>query len=370
MAGAVLTIDLSKLVANWHYFQAQCNTAGGGCSVSAVVKADAYGLGALKVGPALWAAGCRQFFVAHGSEGAALRDVLPDAEIFVFHGALQGEESLFQSSRLIPVLNSLEAAQRWAAAGANSGYKAAAVQVDTGMNRLGFGLNGFQDLMSDEALLEGLDIRLFMSHLAIADDPEAPMNQSQLQAFRFLMALRPDCLKEVPLSLANSAGVLIGGEYHFDIARVGIGLYGGNPLTRLETPVQPVVKLEAEILQRRDLAAGETVSYGATWRATDQARIATIGVGYADGFLRSGGAQGFVMIGGRRAPIIGRVTMDLIMIDVTEIDEQLSRPGAMVDLLNDELTVDEMADWSGTIGYEVLTALGGRYERRYLDGSE
>lgn len=373
MAGAILTINLSRLVENWRFFNEACRASPDDAvgsavtDVAAVVKADAYGLGSKEVGSALWAAGCRRFFVAHGSEGTALREALAEAEIFVFHGALLGEEESFKSARLIPVLNSEEAALRWAEFGDKSGYRPAALQVDTGMNRLGFSANEFNRFIQADDFLNQVDLKLIMSHLALADELESPQNEQQRSLFERLVSQLPEALKSVPCSLANSAGVLHGAEYHYDIARVGIGLYGGNPFTGVPNPMKAVVKLEAEILQRREIEVGEAVSYGATWQAERRSQIATIGVGYADGYLRLGGEQGFVMIGGVKAPIVGRVTMDLIMIDVTDIEEPLSRPGCLVELLNDELTVDDVASWSGTIGYEVLTALGGRYERRYID---
>ncbi|GJM02397.1 MAG: alanine racemase [Rhodomicrobium sp.] len=373
MAGAILTINLSRLVENWRFFNEACRASPDDAvgspltEVAAVVKADAYGLGAIEVGKALWAAGCRRFFVAHGSEGAALRETLAEAEIFVFHGALLGEEESFKSARLIPVLNSEEAALRWAEFADKSGYRPAAIQVDTGMNRLGFSANEFNRFIQADAFLDQVDLKLIMSHLAVADDHGSPQNEQQRLLFERLVSQLPEGLKSVPCSLANSAGVLLGAGYHYDIARVGIGLYGGNPFTGVPNPMKAVVKLEAEILQRREIEAGEAVSYGGVWQAERRSQIATIGVGYADGYLRLGGEQGFVMIGGKAAPIVGRVTMDLIMIDVTDIEERLSRPGCFVELLNDELTVDDVAAWSGTIGYEVLTALGGRYERRYID---
>lgn len=362
MAGAYLTIDLKRLVENYDLFR----RAAPGAETGAVVKADAYGLGALEVGPALWSAGCRRFFVAHGSEGAALRSVLPQAEIFVFHGALLGEEADFMAARLVPVLSSPEQLARWAGFAASSGYRDCALQVDTGMNRLGFGAREFSALCSSPEILNGLDVRLVMSHLVSADEREAPLNPQQLAAFKEMMEARPEVIGRVPLSFANSAGVLLGAHYQFDLTRVGIGLYGGNPFSGVENPVQAVVKLEADILQVREIAAGETVSYGATFKATRPSRIATIGVGYADGYLRQGGGAAYVMMKGQKAPVVGRVTMDLIMIDVTDVPVAACQPGAMVELLNDELTVDDMAEWSGTIGYEVLTALGGRYERRYI----
>lgn len=362
MAGACLTIDLVRLVGNWRTYRDLC---GGDVNVSAVVKADAYGLGAREVGEALWAAGCRTFFVAHGDEGARLRQVLPEAEIFVFHGALVGEEGLFHEHQLVPVLSSMPAIERWVSFAEVSGYHDAALHIDTGMNRLGLSADETRRLFGRGEMPGGIELKLIMSHLACADVPEAAMNSAQKTLFDELVGQRPEALANVPVSLANSAGALIGAGFHYDCVRVGIGLYGGNPFQAQVNPMRAVVKLEAEVLQVRSVEPGETVSYGASWTAVRPSRIATIGVGYADGFLRSGGVKGEVVISGRRAPIVGRVTMDLIMIDVSELPPQSCAPGAIVQMLGDEITVDEVAGWSGTIGYEVLTSLGQRFARDY-----
>lgn len=370
MAGATLKIDLGRVIWNWRYFVRACEKSGRPCNVGAVVKADAYGLGAAPVARALYGAGCSQFFVAHGFEGALLRDEVGDAPIFVFHGALAGEEELFLTHKLTPVLNNLEALQCWTDFARKTGYSSAALQVDTGMKRLGFSGDEFRRICMEGELTEELDLRLIMSHLACADDPTHDMNLAQTRLFDELMALRSGSLAEVPLSLANSGGCLLGADFQYDICRVGIGLYGGNPFQGTSNPLRDVVCLEAEILQINDVAVGESVSYGADWCATKPSRIATLGVGYADGYLRSFGERGFVTIGHYEAPVVGRVTMDLMMVDVSDIPAGEIQPGDMVALIDGQQRIDEVASRAQTISYEVLTCLGRRYERTYIGGDD
>lgn len=395
MSAAVMTISLDAVVANWLMLQRQCAAAGSRTDVGAVLKADAYGLGAARVGPALAQAGCRRFFVAHGAEGAALYEALDKAEssagsgavtsgelagieIFVFHGCRAGEEALFAKYRLIPVLNSLEDVARWvegtggAGAGAAAGERAAALHLDTGMNRLGLDQAGFEELLARPDLVEGLDLKLIMTHLAMADEPDAAMNNEQKQLFDAMLARLPSAHKGVPVSMANTAGVLNGADFHYDVARVGIGLYGGNPFAVLENPMQPVVRLCSEILQVRDVGVGERVSYGGSWQADKPARIATLTIGYADGVLRGSSGVAEVAIAGRRAPVVGIVTMDMIMVDVTEFEPGEVQPGMMAELIGPAVPVDEVARRAGTIAYEVLTSFGrqtdtGRLQRVYAE---
>lgn len=385
MSATILTIDLDRVVQNYNYFKTEVQkeatkkaersaaghawySSGEPAEVAAVLKADGYGLGAEQIGKALANAGCGIFFVAHGFEGVALRSALPDAVIYVFHGAMAGEEALFKEHGLIPVVNSEAQLKRYAEFAAQQDYNVLALHVDTGMNRLGLKRDEFQKLCAAPEILEGLDVRLILSHLACADVENDPKNQLQLAEFDELMQARPSQLKSVPLSLANSAGVLLGPSYHYDLSRVGIGLYGGNPFSDRGNPFSPVVKLETEILKITRLEAGETVSYGSTWQAERPSVIATIGVGYADGFIRAGGLNGVVVVGGKKAPIVGRVTMDLMMVDVTDLVPDGVSEGDMVELLGDKVTVEHLADRAGTIGYEILTALGSRYQRRYIGG--
>ncbi|MCL5775613.1 alanine racemase [Limibaculum sp. FT325] len=343
---ARVTVDLDALAANW---RALDELSGG--TASAVVKADAYGLGAARVAPALARAGARRFFVALPDEGAALRAVLgPGPEICILGGFAPADIAVFRDHALVPVLNSAAQARAWFAAmpGAPAG-----LQVDSGMNRLG--------MEADE--LAGLlplppSVGFVMSHLACADEPEHPLNARQLGDFRALT----DGLG-LPRSLAATGGILLGRAFRFDFTRPGVGIYGGAPFAES----RPVVTLEVPVIQLRDVAPGEAVGYGATWTADRPARIATIAAGYADGILRAAGAGGLAAFhAGRRLPGAGRVSMDLITLDVTGCAE--IGPGTMVEILGPSQGVDQLAAAAGTIGYEILTSLGSRYSRRYTGG--
>lgn len=401
MVAAILTIDLGRVVANWQFFverSAEHKKSGivrrapGGdqsdsVDVGAVVKADAYGLGVGRVVQALYKAGCRTFFVAYAHEGVLVRAALDEiaggvltpgakpARIIVFHGCSLGEGAMFAAHQLTPVLNSMDDALRWVAQRGAGGTGDAVLHVDTGMNRLGFSRQAFLELCSQPELVDALNVSMIMTHLVSADEPGAEMNVIQKKRFDDLMAQRPAGLAGAALSMANSAGVLNGPEYVYDVARVGIGLYGGAALSHLESACGAVVSLEVEVLQVREIAQGETVSYGGTWSCGPSeepseagAKIATLAIGYADGLLRVSQKPRRVQINGMFAPIVGRVTMDLTMIDVTGIDV---KPGDTALLLSDDITVDELAKASSTIGYEVLTSLGrqssgGRLLRRYV----
>lgn len=352
MAQARLTIDLGAIVRNWRALDVM--SAG---ETAAVVKADAYGLGAERVAPALAAAGARSFFVALAEEGASLRAALgPAPRIFVFSGLMPGDEPLIRQHRLIPLLNSpaqIEAAKALAA----DQPLIVGLQLDSGMNRLGLESAEVATALDGADGLRGLHVTLAMSHLACADEPEHAQNAAQRSAFN-LMTAHPR-LAGVKRSLAATGGVLLGPGFHYDLTRPGVGLYGGLPFA----DAAPVVTLEAPIIQTRAVAAGETVGYGAAYAAANERRIATISVGYADGLIRAL-SNGFeARIDGRPLPSAGRVSMDLITIDVTEAPEAVE--GAYVEILGGASGVDELAARAGTIGYEVLTALGARYERRY-----
>ncbi|RED13053.1 alanine racemase [Pontivivens insulae] len=330
---AKLTIDLAAIVANWRALARTEETA-------AVVKADAYGLGLAPVAKALAKAGARTFFVAQTEEGVALRNVLgPGAEIFVFGGLMAGDEAAFRDFELVPCLNSIEQAQRFAVAPTGR-Y---ALQLDTGMNRLGLepaDLGHLPDLGSPV---------LTMSHLACADEPDHPQNAAQLSCFQEIAGTGRR-------SLAATGGTLLGADYHFEMTRPGIGLYGGLPFAA----AQPVVTLSLPVIQIREVAAGEAVGYGASYVADRPRRIATLSAGYADGLIRamSGGAT--LWAGDTPCPLAGRVSMDLLTVDVTEAGAP-----EWLDILGPHQGVDALADAAGTIGYEVLTSLGGRYARSY-----
>jgi len=334
-----------------------------------VVKADAYGLGATEVIPALARAGCRTFFVATPEEGRAARCLAADARIFALDGLLSGCGDQLVASDVTPVLSSLAEVKEWTRMARAEGRKLpAALQVESGLNRLGLTEDDVGTLAAQPALLEALDLRLVMSHLACADDPSDPMNEAQRAAFDRLRSRLPPA----PASLAASDGLMLGRAFHYDLVRPGYALYGGQAFRGGATPVRPVVSIAARILQLRTVAPGETVGYAATWRATRPTRIAVVASGYADGLARSlsaasGAEGGTALVAGMRAPIVGRVSMDLITVDVTDVKKDIER-GDLVELVGPGLSIEEMGHASGTIGYEVLTRLGPRFLRRYVGG--
>ncbi|EDM71933.1 alanine racemase [Roseobacter sp. AzwK-3b] len=346
MSTALLTIDLDAIRANWRALDAL-----GTSQTAAVVKADAYGLDAGRVAPVLAAAGARSFFVAVAEEGAALRKVLgPDVAIHVFSGHMAGDAELIGGAGLIPMLNSVDQMIRHAEALPGHAF---GVQLDSGMNRLGMEPSEWA-AVRDVALSQSPT--LVMSHLACADEPDHPMNLQQLQAFREMT----DGVT-APLCLANTGGILMGPEYHFDLTRPGIGLYGGRPFEG----ARPVVTLDIPVIQCRDLTPRETVGYANSFTATRPTRIATIGAGYADGIIRAMGPRSHVLADGVPCPIAGRISMDLIGVDITDLGHDPEH----LQLLGPTQTVDDLADNAGTIGYEILTSLGARYVRRYVGGA-
>jgi alanine racemase len=356
-AGAVLEIDLAAIVANWRRLAAELKP---GTECAAVVKADAYGLGLARVAPRLAAAGCTLFFVATIDEGLALRRLLPGVEIAVFDGLLPGTGREFRDARLIPVLNDLDQIAVWRKSEATRALPAM-IHIDTGMSRLGLAPPELRRLAEAPDLLEGLSLRAIISHLACADEAAHPMNAQQLTLFRLTLADLP----RAAASLAASAGIFLGAAYHFDMVRPGAALYGVNPTPPHPNRMAQVIRLKGRIVQVRDVDSGITVGYGAAHRMERAGRIATVAVGYADGWLRSSSHRGTVGIAGARVPIIGRISMDLMTLDVTGIDPALARPGTFVDLIDETHGVDEIAAVAGTIGYEILTSLGARYHRIY-----
>jgi alanine racemase len=330
--------------------------------VAPVVKADGYGLGAGAIARWLHAEGARTFFVARLSEGEVLRQALgPDrpADVYVLDGATPGAGGRLREARLIPVLNSDQQLDLWAAEGRGGGALPAAVHVDTGMNRLGFRPEAAAALVRDHVRLQGLRVVHVLSHLACAENEGAAANKRQLAAFRQARALFPDARA----SLANSAGVFLGPDYAFDLVRPGISLYGGGPRGHPDPRLKAVATFEAPVLQLRDVPPGETVGYGGTFRAERPMRVAIIGAGYADGVLRAGSPGGYGVLNGRRLPFLGRVSMDLIALDATEA---LVGEGELIQLLGPEAPIDEAAAVAGTIAYELLTRISARAERRYL----
>lgn len=357
-AGALLTIDLDAIVANYRRLQDRLARAACG----AAIKADAYGLGAARVGPVLAAAGCRDFFVAHLDEGVALRPRLPDVTIHVLNGVLPGEEAEFAANDLIPVLNSLPQLDRWSKWGREHGVRPAALHIDTGMSRLGLEEPDVDVLADDPGRLTGIDLRLIVSHLACAEEPENPMNAIQRTAFERARGRLP----QARASLANSSGIFLGPDYQFDVARPGAALYGVNPTPGRPNPMLPVVRLEGRIIQVRDIDHPRTVGYGAAHSIRRRSKIATVAIGYADGYLRSLSGRGICRLAGLEVPIVGRVSMDLITIDVTDVPANQAIEGAVVEAIGGPHTVDDVAETAGTNGYEILTSLGPRYRRRYI----
>lgn len=351
MIGPALDVDLAALVANWRMLAARAGRA----QASVVVKANAYGLGADQAAQALVKAGCQRFYVAWPHEGAALRRAVgAGPEIAVFHGP--GEDlSVVSDYALEPVLNSLEQVGRWLSV--NGHQAAASIHLDTGMNRLGLS----ESEWAEAAKLQ-LAPRHVLSHLACADEPANDMNTLQLQKFRQGASLWPDAKR----SLAATGGVYLGRDYAFDEVRPGIGLYGGGPVPQTGPSPLPVLRLTAHILQVRDIAPGDTVGYGASWTAKTATRIATLGLGYADGFLRSASNRGQGVVCGERRRIVGRVSMDLIAIDVSGLPV---KPGDEVELLGPSMLLSDQADAMGTIDYEILTRLGQRVVRTYSGGA-
>lgn len=363
---AILTIDLDALAANYRRLCEIARPA----ECAAVVKADAYGLGMAEAAPVLWRQGCRTYFVATPAEACALRMLLPEAVIYVLAGLMPGTADLFRRHSFRPVLNSAEEVLEWAAYAAKIGEALpCAVHIDTGMNRLGLSAAEVEAVAAARHLWSSVTLSLVVSHLACADDPDHPKNETQRRLFDALRARLP----HAPASLANSGGLLLGGPYLYDLVRPGIALYGGKPQRDGRPAFAPVVHLKGRILQVRNASPGETVGYGATRTLTRPSRIATVAVGYADGFFRSlstkDGVSGFAAYAGdHAAPILGRVSMDLITVDVTDVPEALSARGGWVELIGPHVSATTLARHAGTIDYEVLTNLGARALRRYIGG--
>lgn len=363
-APSILTIDLSALAENWRTLSRKC----GRSECAAVVKASAYGLGIERVAPALWNAGAETFFVAHLSEGVRLREILPQAVIYVLNGLLPGTAPTFARSQLRPALGSTPEIAEWSDfCAAEKVDLPAAIHLDTGMHRLGLSVDETLRLADTRRLL-AFTPSLMMSHLACADEKGNPATERQLAVFTDLVRRFPD----VPASLANSAGTMTGQDYHFDLVRPGIALYGGAPIGG-GAALNPVVKLQARVIQVLTAERGEGVGYGGAEHTRRETRIATLSLGYADGVFRSVGSSdarpgAAAIIAGRRCPLIGRVSMDLMSVDVTELPEGAVERGDLATLIGDGITLDAFAAVAGTISYEILTSLGHRHLRRYLGG--
>lgn len=350
-----LTIDLGAVAANW-----RAVAAVHGAPTAAVVKADAYGLGAARVAPALAAAGVRDFFVATAEEAVALRPLLPSATIAVLHGYDPDAAGFYTGFDLFPVLATpAQIAAYQARAREISRPLPAMLHLDSGMNRLGLGMAELRWLTADAGRMAGIDWRYALSHLSSSERADDPLNHLELGRFKEACALLPPMKR----SLANSSGIFLGAAFRSDLARPGAALYGINPTPGRPNPLRPVARLTAPVLQVRNIAPGETVGYNATWTAARPTRIATVGYGYADGYCRAAAGRAEAAFDGARVPLIGRISMDLATFDVT--DHPGVVPGARLELIGPSVPVDEFAGWAGTIGYEILTSLGHRAARLY-----
>jgi alanine racemase len=359
----LITIDLDALTSNYR----RCRDAVAPAECAAVVKADAYGLGIEHISKTLFHAGCRQFFTATHREAIALRRLLPEPEIYVFEGVTQQSAEAFLEYALIPVLITPDQGVFWAGRAREGGAALPAViDIDTGMTRLGLGRQELSELLDRCPGLQGLDLRYVMTHLACADERGSAMMREQLRRFDELRRLLPPA----PTSIGNSAGSLQGLASCGDMARVGIALFGGNPFLDEEHRGQPVLRIQSRILQLREISEATPVGYGATFSAQPGTRIATVGTGYADGYPWSLGNRGVAVVAGRRVPVVGRVSMDLITLDVTGLPDEVVRPGCRVDLIGPDISLEEVAQRAGTINYEILTRLGQRAQRRFLGGPD
>jgi alanine racemase len=351
-----LIVDLPAIQHNYRTLQSMASNSS--VAVGAVVKANAYGLGAMEVLPALARAGCRTFYVAHTSEGEEARRALAgfDADIFVFNGFWPVEIPALRAANLFPVINDLAQVESLRLLAPDLPF---GLHIDTGMARLGLGDAETEKLLARPQILDGLAPRQIMSHLACADDPEAPLNTLQRRRFQRVREQFPN----IPASLSNSAGIMLGAQYHFDVLRPGLALFGGCPIPGQENPFKPTVRIEAPILQIRDIKPGDPIGYGSLFTATEHMQTATVAAGYADGLMIACGNRGFGRIGQVRTPILGRVSMDLISVDVSAVRGQVS-PGDPVSFLGQDL--ETLARNAQTISYELLVRLGLRFHRVYL----
>ena len=363
-SGGILTINLSAIAANWELLGRQAMPS----ECAAVIKADGYGCGIEPVARTLTHAGCRTFFVADLSEARRARAAAPNSALYVLNGLLPGTATIFAEIGAQPVIGSLVELAEWDAfCSANQWHGGAALHVDTGMNRLGVSVDEAA-AFAPRIRTENHGITLLISHLACAEQPDHPLNQRQIDRFREVRLL----YRGIPGSLANSSGIFLGNSAHCDMVRPGAALFGVNPTPGHRNPMHPVIELRARVVQVRNVPKGETIGYNATWTAKHAARIAVVAVGYADGYPRAASASDTTpgsnaIVADTRCPLAGRVSMDLLAVDVTGIAENAVRRGDFVTLIGATIGVDELAAAAGTIGYEVLVNLGRRYHRIYRD---
>jgi alanine racemase len=364
-SSGILTVDLDALVANWRKLEKTAVPA----ECSAVIKANAYGCGTAPVAQALAKVGCKTFFVATLDEAAVARAAVPSAVLYVLNGFIQNTGDAYAKIDARPVIGDLNELAEWDVFCRRTGWAGgAAIHIDTGMHRLGLTVVEAQGLIP-RINAGDHGISLVMSHLACAESLNHPMNARQLAAFREIAS----AFSGVPASLSNSSGIFLGGSFQFDMVRPGAALYGINPTPEADNPMLPVVDLKARILQIRDVERGESVGYGGTWTARRPTKLAIVSAGYADGYFRAGGSNdgtrgAEAMVAGKRCPVAGRISMDLLAVDVTDLEKNAARRGHMVTLIGEGITVDALAHHFGTIGYEVLTSLGARYARLYKGG--
>jgi alanine racemase len=365
-ANGILTINLEALAANWRKLEKTAVPA----ECSAVIKANAYGCGIEPVARALARAGCKTFFVATLDEATAARAAVPSAVLYVLDGFAQNTGETYAKIDAKPVIGDLNELAEWDVFCRRTQWAGgAAIHIDTGMQRLGLTVAEAQGLIP-RINAGDHGISLVMSHLACAENLNHPMNARQLAAFREIASAFPG----VPASLSNSSGIFLGSPFHFDMVRPGAALYGVNPTPEADNPMQQVVELKARVVQIRDVERGESVGYGGIWTARRSTRLAIVSTGYADGYFRAAGSNdgtrgAEVMVAGKRCPIAGRISMDLMAVDVTDLEKNAVRRGQMVTLIGEGITIDELAHHFGTIGYEVLTSLGSRYARIYKGDS-
>ena len=355
-AASILTVDLDAIAANYRMLSVKVGSA----VCAGVVKADAYGLGLEPVARRLWREGCRVFFVASLEEAIALRGILAEAEITPLNGLLPGEEPHYREHRLFPTLNDLGQVARWSAYCSSHGDASAVLHVDTGMSRLGLSAMERSRLLETPDLISGFECRYLISHLACADAPDHALNLQQQTEFASVVERVP----HVCASLSASSGIFLGADWHFGMVRAGVALYGGAPTEGRPNPMSPVIRLDALVLQIRDVDSPETVGYGATHKFAGNTRVATVAAGYADGYLRSVGGHAAARWRNQTLPLVGRVSMDLITLDATSAAGL--KTGDTVELIGPDYDINALARDAGTIPYEILTSLGRRYGRRYL----